>query len=124
MERGASPEGPHERPGDKEIARIVLKLLRNYWLYFTKANEINSDGIRLLASALRYARSASPQVRRELKASIKERTLESVVKLSQSLNIDEELLRELLELASSRNLYTYLHNNSLGDSSSSSHLRG
>ncbi|MGC9072131.1 MAG: hypothetical protein ACP5HK_05495 [Acidilobus sp.] len=84
MKRGASPEGPS---AEREIARVVEKLLTRYSLYFDKYEALNSDGRRLLATALRYARRATPQTRARLREALRDPSLKTVLKLAESLGI-------------------------------------
>ncbi|MGC9209704.1 MAG: hypothetical protein ACP5FT_00295 [Acidilobus sp.] len=84
MERGASTEGPW---AEREIARIVEKLLRDYMRYFDKREVLNSDGRRLLASALRYARWARPQTRARLREALRDPSLTMIIKLAEALGL-------------------------------------
>ncbi|ADL18663.1 hypothetical protein ASAC_0256 [Acidilobus saccharovorans 345-15] len=107
MERGASPEGSPFEKSNREIARIMIKLLTNYWLYFTKNEEVNSDGMRLLASALRYAKGAAPQVRHALRESIRRPTLHSVLRVCESLGLDMNYICRLVSIAELGEIYGY-----------------
>lgn len=88
MGRGASSEGRAEA-AEEEVRRIALRLVDDYWLYFTKDETINSDGARLLASALRYARWVSPPLRRALREALRRRDLGSFIKLLEALGLDD-----------------------------------
>lgn len=89
MEKGASTEGPQSV---KEIARVVDKLLRHYSLYFDKNEVLNSDGRRLLATALRYARKAPGPVRLRLREALKDPTLRAVLSLAEAVGLDPSSL--------------------------------
>ena len=88
MGRGASSEGRTEA-AEEEIRRIALRLVDGYWLYFTKDETLNSDGVRLVASALRYARWAGPRVRRALREVLRRRDLSSFLKLLEALGLED-----------------------------------
>ncbi len=89
MEKGASPEGPGST---REVARIVEKLLRRYALYFDKNEVLNSDGRRLLATALRYASEAPKPVRIRLREAMRDPSLQTIMRLAETLGIDPSAL--------------------------------
>ncbi|ESQ26122.1 MAG: hypothetical protein OSP8Acid_04030 [uncultured Acidilobus sp. OSP8] len=85
MGMGASTEGPD---AINEISRIVEKILVNYRVYFDKGEVLNSDGRRLLVTALRYARRAPPPVRRRLRETLRDPSLQAIRKLAEALGLD------------------------------------
>ncbi len=85
MGTGASPEGPDPT---REIARVVSKLLRHYFLYFDKNEVLNSDGRRLLATALRYVREAPGPVRLRLREALRDPTLHAILRLAEAVGVD------------------------------------
>ncbi len=106
MGKGASPEGD-EKFYDREIGRIARKLVQNYWAYFTKYEELNSDGMRLLASATRYARGSSPYVRAMLRRALREPKLSNIIKLLESLGADREELESTVRSLIQGSIYAW-----------------
>jgi len=93
MRRGASGEAPCRGP-----AQLLYVLLRDYWLYFTKAEVLNSDGRRLLARSVRMVRRECRRAGRLAAEAIRDPTLSKVLRLLEEL--DPELAadaRRLLE---------------------------
>ncbi len=88
MGKGASSEGP-ERWAEQEIVRIIMRLASSYWSYFDKREVLNSDGMRLLSSALRYARYVREPVRRRLKEALRKRDLRSLEALAEELGLQD-----------------------------------
>jgi len=83
MTRGASGEAPC-----RAIARQLLVLIRDYWLYFSKDEILNSDGRRLLASATRRLSHRCSRAERALARAFREPSLDNILRLLEYLDQD------------------------------------
>jgi len=83
MTRGASGEAPC-----RSIALHLLVLFRDYWLYFSKDETLNSDGRRLLSSATRRLSQRCGRAVRPLSRALREPSLNNILRLLESLDPD------------------------------------